>query len=952
MPTSHQEAAIKRLEEMFKNVNVGQSTQKPTKTSRSIVRVETQIDKCCEIHGKNHKANCKNGKAQNAKTTMTTMVTTAVVAPNNRRGSLNIPASPRPKDSHPSNFASTLRKDSAMNNNNNNSSSAIGKKDHHPHPPTSGLRRGSLNQSTSSLRSVSSTSSSVSSKTATTKTPISAKSAAKPINPKPILKRPAGRILANGTIAPVLSSTAKIKEKLSSSRGEARTSSGSSPSTTTRSSSSLLNSQKFSADSLENLAPKKITWDPERQRRGSVGSSGGYDDAIWEEDDMGTSVDDEVISVYTLIFIGYLNLTLLVTLLARPSRSNSKRSPHHTPMKIYNKNKRTARKDRVLMCVREKRSSFVEAVQQRRNNVMPPLCAFSGGAAAAAAAHCGVAWPRALSLEVLGQEYVQEKITRIVRAQPNKSYVRNQTLKPRTKEYFSISLRSTRQIEALLEKCNRKLYTYNPYAPIASKFWESSKITKSRNERWTLFSRRISINSPVRGDQVLADKGFPQVKTKIDQEDRKVHPVEIVIMSVNSKSELAQYLVNFRKSIYWNSHASLFIVDGKSGDHCSVSYMMLYIAWKFKMLNSLYLCKVTDNYIKLYTYNPYAPIASRFWRSSKNPLSRSERWTLFSRRIPFDFLVREKIDISARPRVIDEHWKMQSTFVKNNVGYIVSPSKFWKSNKSPKSKSERWTLFSRRIPFDFVVRVIVKFRARNDHHVVVTNKDLLQERSSSGDQLSLPENGRSAHTRPSLRRRRSPPQAPSSALALGLSQSSSRCQPTALDVLPPGATGQSRPVDDSDAAPTPPPGLRLHAQRQQGLERLLLSDADVSSERHADAGAYAGRSHVASHDHGPSAAAATASSTAASEAASVHDTEAPRELGLARQDERRRAVLHLSRRQDQVAGGREERGERVGGLQRHERQQSHKIESQIQWNDDDDEGQQRQKIDGKSVRSR
>ncbi|KAL7297663.1 hypothetical protein TKK_0009329 [Trichogramma kaykai] len=310
MPTSHQEAAIKRLEEMFKNVNVGQSTQKPTKTSRSIVRVETQIDKCCEIHGKNHKANCKNGRAQNAKTTMTTTVTTAVVAPNNRRGSLNIPASPRPKDSHPSNFASTLRKDSAMNNNNNNnSSSAIGKKDH-PHPPTSGLRRGSLNQSTSSLRSVSS-SSSVSPKTATTTTttPATAKSASKPINPKPILKRPAGRILANGTIAPVLSSTAKIKEKLNSSRGEARTFSGSpsTTTTTTRSSSALLNAQKFSADSLENLAPKKITWDPERQRRGSVGSSGGYDDAIWEEDDMGTSVDDEVISVHTLIFIGYRN---------------------------------------------------------------------------------------------------------------------------------------------------------------------------------------------------------------------------------------------------------------------------------------------------------------------------------------------------------------------------------------------------------------------------------------------------------------------------------------------------------------------------------------------------------------------------------------------------------------------------------------------------------------------
>lgn len=121
---------------------------------------------------------------------------------------------------------------------------------------------------------------------------------------------------SNGNLSPVLSSTAKIREKLSSSgdlhhgssstlsrgyssvtpkgvgfKDDLRAGSLSSLGSHTRMSPSY-DSRKFSADSLENLH-KRHSWDP--TRRGSSGSSGGWDDPIWEENDYETSVDEVIL---------------------------------------------------------------------------------------------------------------------------------------------------------------------------------------------------------------------------------------------------------------------------------------------------------------------------------------------------------------------------------------------------------------------------------------------------------------------------------------------------------------------------------------------------------------------------------------------------------------------------------------------------------------------------------
>ncbi|XP_011495174.1 PREDICTED: WD repeat-containing protein 47 isoform X2 [Ceratosolen solmsi marchali] len=96
-----------------------------------------------------------------------------------------------------------------------------------------------------------------------------------------------------GTTSPLLTSTAKIKEKLSSASGDLAVS----KTTVTKGvgfkdepNIGLHSGRKFSVDSLENLH-KRHSWDA--TRRGSSGSSGGWDDAIWEENDYETNVDEQ-----------------------------------------------------------------------------------------------------------------------------------------------------------------------------------------------------------------------------------------------------------------------------------------------------------------------------------------------------------------------------------------------------------------------------------------------------------------------------------------------------------------------------------------------------------------------------------------------------------------------------------------------------------------------------------
>lgn len=283
MTPGHQQAAIKRLEALFKDVNLDQ--HKPR-----VVRLETKVDRCCEIHGNRYKENCAFRK--NAPTT----IVTTTITPTGRRSSLHMPMSVPQRDAHPSSFPSSLRKDFL-----GSSTSSIHKHDAYHRPigtSSPNIRRDSLGRSMSSLKKDTSS---------TYNAPLRRDYVAKSMSnlQKPSLIRKD----SDGSLSPMLSSTAKIREKLSSSgdlhntlsrgyssvtpkgvgfKDDLRAGSLSSLGSHTRMSPSY-DSRKFSADSLENLN-KRHSWDP--TRRGSSGSSGGWDDPIWEENDYETSVDE------------------------------------------------------------------------------------------------------------------------------------------------------------------------------------------------------------------------------------------------------------------------------------------------------------------------------------------------------------------------------------------------------------------------------------------------------------------------------------------------------------------------------------------------------------------------------------------------------------------------------------------------------------------------------------
>lgn len=276
MPGHRQQTELRQLEALFEDVALEEQHQQPTKqtpkTASRVVRIETKVDKCCEVHG-------TRSREGTPTKTVTTTITTNVL-PSGRRGSLQMPAAPSKKDAHPSNFASSLRKDSL-----GSSMSSITKKE--PiRAPSPSVRRDSLGRSMSSLK----------------------KESAYDPPKKDLQKTTPPPKRENGAFSPSLSSTAKIRSELMSKstsslkvssakvgfRSEPRVGPVSSPGKTTR---TLYDSKKFSADSLENLSSKRHSWD--HTRRGSSGSSSGS--PIWEERDFETSVD-EVTFVLPIFF--------------------------------------------------------------------------------------------------------------------------------------------------------------------------------------------------------------------------------------------------------------------------------------------------------------------------------------------------------------------------------------------------------------------------------------------------------------------------------------------------------------------------------------------------------------------------------------------------------------------------------------------------------------------------
>ena len=289
--SSSQKAAMKRLEELFRDVKMDQNNSE-------IVKIENRIDRCCDIHGKHFKENCAYRLLGSKKD-----LTGKTYSPS-RRGSLGLPMSPPRRDFHPSSFPNSLRKDPL-----GASTGTIDypRKDYLYTQNGSSLRRDHLGKSVGCLKK-----DTVSSYNSPLRRDYVAKSMSS--LPRPSTKPSNSSLFTNSeshgdlkndmsTINVPLKNrngTPSLKSCLAGSNGNSRSnlnvtlpsepvgkedkvsSLGGSYTTGRRGSH---DKRRFSVDSLENL--RRNSWD----RRGSSGSSGGWDDPIWEEGCYDTNLD-------------------------------------------------------------------------------------------------------------------------------------------------------------------------------------------------------------------------------------------------------------------------------------------------------------------------------------------------------------------------------------------------------------------------------------------------------------------------------------------------------------------------------------------------------------------------------------------------------------------------------------------------------------------------------------
>ncbi|XP_076385875.1 uncharacterized protein LOC143263932 [Megachile rotundata] len=286
---AHQQAAIRRLEALFRDVKLEQQQ------NHEIVKVEIDSS-CCDIHGKHAKENCWNrrGSIGNAYQTRRDSLSRRdyLGTSPSRRGSLGLPMSPPKKELHPSSFPNTLRKNPL-----GSSMSSINhpKRDAQSTSFAGALRRDPIGRSMGCLKK----------DTAYNyNSPLRRDYVAKSMTS---LQRPPSRrdnnlssLFATSHSSQISNndlkarSTSNLKSCLAGSSGNLRGNLNVTLSTdlSTGSNENLkkdklasiskrgaYDRRRLSTDSLDNT--KRNSWDP--GRRGSSGSSGGWDDPIWEE---------------------------------------------------------------------------------------------------------------------------------------------------------------------------------------------------------------------------------------------------------------------------------------------------------------------------------------------------------------------------------------------------------------------------------------------------------------------------------------------------------------------------------------------------------------------------------------------------------------------------------------------------------------------------------------------
>ena len=88
------------------------------------------------------------------------------------------------------------------------------------------------------------------------------------------------------------------------------------------------------------------------------------------------------------------------------------------------------------------------------------------------------------------------------------------------------------------------------------------------------------------------------------------YPAKLFIVSLTNLTLNETFLL-MRNSRVWNPHATFFLLNLKS--QCSKASDVLQIAWKFNVLNAIFICYEINEKISFYGFNPFTAYAPMPW---------------------------------------------------------------------------------------------------------------------------------------------------------------------------------------------------------------------------------------------------------------------------------------------------------------------------------------------------
>lgn len=95
---------------------------------------------------------------------------------------------------------------------------------------------------------------------------------------------------------------------------------------------------------------------------------------------------------------------------------------------------------------------------------------------------------------------------------------------------------------------------------------------------------------------------------------RKVRPATSVVIGISSNETLKPVLSGLKGSIWWNHEARFLLVHKNFESSCDMGQTNLKTLWNFNVLSVTYLCRKSNNESSLYSFNPYANVAPKFWK--------------------------------------------------------------------------------------------------------------------------------------------------------------------------------------------------------------------------------------------------------------------------------------------------------------------------------------------------